>query len=72
VEFCKSIKKLKEIELLPYHRLGTETYKYLEMEYLLKDLAPPSQELIFERARFLMELNPGVPVSAPANDSDSP
>jgi len=61
-EFCKSIKKLKEIELLPYHRLGTETYKHLEMEYLLKDLAPPSKELICERARFLTGLNPGVPV----------
>ena len=61
-EFCKSIKKLKEIELLPYHRLGTETYKHLGMDYLLKDLAPPSQELICERARFLTELHPGVPV----------
>mgnify|MGYP003734998327 FL=1 len=61
-EFCKSIKKLKEIELLPYHRLGTETYKHLGMEYLLRDLAPPSQEQISERARFLTELNPGVPV----------
>jgi len=61
-EFCKSIKKLKEIELLPYHRLGTDTYKHLGMEYLLKDLTPPSQEHISERARFLTELNPGVPV----------
>ena len=61
-EFCKSIKKLKEIELLPYHRLGTDTYKHLGMEYLLKDLAPPSQEHISERARFLTELNTGVPV----------
>lgn len=61
-EFCKSIKKLKEIELLAYHRLGIETYRKLGIDYPLKDLVPPSPERILERAFFLMEQNPGAPV----------
>jgi pyruvate formate lyase activating enzyme len=61
-EFCRSVKKLKEIELLPYHRLGMETYRNLGLEYQLKDLVPPSQHQILERANFLRRQNPGVPV----------
>lgn len=61
-EFCKSLKKLKEIELLAYHRLGLETYRNLEMDYLLKELVPPSRERISERAGFLSQQNPGVPI----------
>ncbi|MBS4031454.1 MAG: glycyl-radical enzyme activating protein [Clostridiales bacterium] len=61
-EFCKSLKKLKEIELLPYHRLGTDTYKNLAMDYPLKDLVPPSQDRILERASFLSQQNPCFPV----------
>lgn len=60
--FCKSLRKLQEIELLPYHRLGLETYRNLEMDYPLKELVPPSRERVFERAAFLMQQNPGVPI----------
>lgn len=61
-EFCKTIKKLKEIELLPYHRLGMETYRNLGIEYQLKDLVPPSQDRILERAEYLGQQNLEVPV----------
>ncbi|MEL7566046.1 MAG: glycyl-radical enzyme activating protein [Dehalobacterium sp.] len=61
-QFCKSLKKLKEIELLSYHRLGMETYKNLGLDYSLKELIPPSPERISERAAFLKGQNPGVPV----------
>lgn len=61
-EFCRSLKKLKEIELLPYHRLGLETYRNLDRDYLLRDLVPPSQEQILERANFLTQQAPGVPI----------
>jgi len=59
-EFCRSIKKLKEVELLAYHRLGIETYKYLGIDYALKNLVPQSQEKILERAVFLSRQNLGV------------
>ncbi|ODA39348.1 Pyruvate formate-lyase activating enzyme [Desulfosporosinus sp. BG] len=61
-EFCKSLKKLIEIELLPYHRLGLETYRNLGRDYLLQELVPPSSESITERANFLALQNPGVPI----------
>ncbi|MDR3542483.1 MAG: glycyl-radical enzyme activating protein [Desulfosporosinus sp.] len=61
-KFCKSLQKLQEIELLPYHRLGLETYKNLDLNYLLQELAPPSQAWISERADFLALQNPGVPI----------
>lgn len=62
VEFSRSIKKLKEIELLAYHRLGIETYRHLEMDYTLKDLIPPSREQILEQAAYLSNQNPTVPI----------
>lgn len=61
-EFCKSLEKIQEIELLPYHRLGVETYRNLALDYELKELVPPSQEQISERASFLLQQNPGVPI----------
>ena len=61
-EFCKSLKKLKEIEVLAYHRLGLETYRNLEMDYTLKELVPQSGEQILERARFLSQQYPDVPM----------
>lgn len=60
--FCKSLKKLIEIEILPYHRLGVETYKNLDTSYQLKELVPPSQERILERADFLSGQIPNVSV----------
>ena len=61
-EFCRSLRKLKEIELLAYHRLGTDTYRHLGREYLLQGVLPPSRDRIVERAGFLARCSPGVPV----------
>lgn len=61
-EFCQMMHRLKEIELLAYHRLGMETYNNLARDYLLKEVIPPSREQILERAGYLTLQNPGVPV----------
>lgn len=61
-EFCRSLKKLKEIELLPYHRLGLEAYRNLGIDYQLPDLFPPSSDHILESAAFLKKHLPGVSV----------
>jgi len=37
-------KNLQRIELLPYHKFGTQTYGYLNREYKLADIEPPSDE----------------------------
>jgi pyruvate formate lyase activating enzyme len=51
--FCSSLEKLKEIELLPYHRFGTETYSNLSKDYLLGDLKPPTEESLMYMAQIL-------------------
>jgi len=40
--FCRGLKKLKEIQLLPYHRLGIETYRRLSIPYGLEGVNSPT------------------------------
>ncbi|MGP1349662.1 MAG: glycyl-radical enzyme activating protein [Stomatobaculum sp.] len=43
-EFCTKLKKLAYVQLLPYHRLGKDTYRRLNMKYELEELRSPSPE----------------------------
>lgn len=43
-EFCSGLRHLDHVQLLPYHRLGAETYSRLGRPYLLTGLQPPSPE----------------------------
>lgn len=61
-EFCRSLTKLKEMELLPYHRLGLETYRNLGIDYQLPDLVPPTRDQILKRAGFLKKHHPNLKV----------
>lgn len=56
VEMLSRVTKLRDIELLPYHRLGIETYGYLGREYSLRDLVSPSEEHVLERRKYLDRL----------------
>lgn len=42
--FAGSLKGVKKIHLLPYHRLGQDKYEGLGRDYTLKDLLPPENE----------------------------
>ena len=42
--FCAQLKKLQYVQLLPYHRLGTETYRKLGRTYQLPEVPTPSAE----------------------------
>jgi len=42
--FCSGLRCLNHVQLLPYHRLGTDTYKKLGRPYLLADVRSPSSE----------------------------
>lgn len=53
-EFCKNI-GVKNIELLPYHRLGEAKYDKLGRTYELKGLRTPSKEELREIASELTE-----------------
>ena len=43
-KFLSELPEVTGLELLPYHRLGTDTYRKLGREYLLKDVEVPSPE----------------------------
>lgn len=42
--FCQTLTRLDYIQLLPYHRLGTNTYQKLGRPYLLADTPTPTEE----------------------------
>lgn len=42
--FCETLTRLDHIQLLPYHRLGTNTYRKLGRPYLLADTPTPTEE----------------------------
>ncbi len=43
-KFLSELKGVDSLQLLPYHRLGTDTYRKLGMDYPLKDIEVPSDE----------------------------
>ncbi len=62
LSIAASLKRIVEIELLPYHRLGVGTYAKLGRVYELEDLVTPSKEYIIERAEFFKKQGLAVPV----------
>ena len=65
-------KKLKAIELLPYHRLGLNTYKMLDKCCPLESTAVSPWEHVEERAKYLRSCEPGVPVHAHISPTVNP
>ena len=41
---CRGLERLAGIQLLPYHRLGMETYRRMALPYDLESLEPPPEE----------------------------
>jgi len=52
-EFADGLNNVKNIELLPYHRLAIEKYKKLGIEYKLKDTLEPTKEMITKAKKLL-------------------
>ncbi len=57
--FFKPLKNISDIELLPYHRLGIETYRKLGKEYILSDVETPSDADMKALASKLSAFEPG-------------
>jgi len=51
--FLTTIKNIRRVELLPYHRLGESKYARLDMEYKLEGLQPPEKEHMNEIAEWM-------------------
>lgn len=46
--FAASLPGVKQLHLLPYHRLGQDKYRWLGREYTLPELTPPTNEWMQE------------------------
>ena len=57
--FLRSLKNVKDIELLPYHKLGSDTYRKLQVTYELPDVESPSFDSLKEMAEVLVRECPG-------------
>lgn len=42
-KFTTSLKNVKKMHILPYHRLGQDKYEGIGRDYLLKDIVPPDE-----------------------------
>ncbi|MCI8689738.1 MAG: glycyl-radical enzyme activating protein [Oscillibacter sp.] len=60
--FCRSFQKIEYIELLPYHRLGIETYRELGIPYKLPNIKVPDDKKMIELARYMNGLEGTIPV----------
>lgn len=49
--FASKLENVREIHLLPYHRLGADKYKWLGREYLMENILPPGDEKMQELKR---------------------
>lgn len=54
--FIMGLKNISAIEILPYHRLGVETYKNLGREVPFPEISPPSKQDISVKIQPLNEL----------------
>jgi pyruvate formate lyase activating enzyme len=66
-KFCSHLDKFKEIEILPYHRLGIDTYKHLGILCSCADLIPPDPDYTLAKARFIKNKFPDLSVKTGSN-----
>jgi len=59
---CDSLKKLRGLQLLPYHRLGSATYAKLGREYALQYLSPPTEAYMAEKYELIRHYFPDLPL----------
>ncbi|MEJ2638267.1 MAG: glycyl-radical enzyme activating protein [Desulfosarcinaceae bacterium] len=59
-EVCLKLKNLEEIQLLPYHRLGIETYCTLSRPYALEHVPAAEEETLMPKIELLKQM--GLPV----------
>jgi len=57
-----SLIKLKYLEIVPYHRLGSGTYAKLDREYALLDMPTPSPMYVAEKCALIMSYQPNLEV----------
>jgi pyruvate formate lyase activating enzyme len=61
-EFCRPLKKIRTIELLPYHRLGSDTYRLLGLDYACTNVIPPTIAKMKELADLISSRGTGISI----------
>lgn len=64
LNFAEKLSKVKLIELLPYHRLGSETYGHLGLNYTCSELTTHSIKEIEELSAFMTSKSKTVSITA--------
>ncbi|SDX31323.1 glycyl-radical enzyme activating protein [Eubacterium barkeri] len=59
-EFCRGLQHLSYLQLLPYHRLGNDTYRKLGIPYKLEGTLPPDKDRMTEIRKMMEEYVPTV------------
>ena len=62
IDFCRPLKKIRAIELLPYHRMGSDTYRLLGLDYACSHVIPPTIDKMQELADMMSRRGTGIPV----------
>ena len=52
-EFIESLKTVEKVEVLPYHTLGVNKYKMLNIKYPLEGIPSPSKERVMNAKNIL-------------------
>lgn len=52
-DYLNTLRNVEKVEVLPYHTMGAEKYKKLNMPYALEGVAPPDEESI-KRAKEIL------------------
>jgi pyruvate formate lyase activating enzyme len=61
-DFCSPLKKIRAIELLPYHRMGIDTYRLLGLDYSCSNVVPPTINKMQELADLMSSRSTGISV----------
>lgn len=68
VDFCRGFRKIQLIELLPYHRLGIDTYRELGVPYKLPEVKTPDDAEMAALVRYMNGLGGEIPVLTGGNE----
>ena len=60
--FASSLDGVRELHLLPYHRLGQDKYVGLGRQYLMDGITPPSNELMADLLKVAKRAAPSLHV----------
>ncbi len=62
VKFVGELSAVEDLELLPYHRYGLQSYQQLGVKYSMEEIETPSESEMFELAELLTARVPNVKI----------